>query len=97
MGSTPRKGWMKGEWSKYPLGSLVTCIEGRVWYSGCIGYIFGHGIAKSTYPTLQIYIIYAPSPRCSNYKYYAGPGDFAYGQPLGWWNVVKQLEVRPNK
>ena len=87
MGSTPRKGWMKREWSKYPLGSTVVCTRMGMWYEGCKGIVDSYGIAKSSYPTIRVSITSVPG-KSLEHNYHPEVGELAIGQSLSWWKVT---------
>lgn len=86
MGSTPRKGWMKREWAKFPLGCTVRCKEGNlVLWSGVTGTVTGYGIAKNSFPTLHVTLFESFHKGVISYP----KGTEITGQLLDHWEIVE--------
>ena len=82
MGSTPRKGWMKREWARYPIGTKVRCEENKhLLFSDISGVVSGYGISKDTYPVLHIQLLEDFRKGAIFYP----AGEEILGQPLSWW------------
>jgi len=87
MTRTKRRGWMKREWSKFPLGSHVRYrLKGDnhvLWDgTGAEGTIIGYGQAGQV-PTLHIELTTPVTKGVVHYPI----GTILRGQPLRWWEV----------
>jgi len=54
MGTTPHRGWMKREFSRYPVGSLVKHDKAFYANVGKVGQIMRHYIHKNSLPCAWI-------------------------------------------